>query len=146
MVSTIPACLDALVALAGTALPDVLVVDGQPFDLKPELVCIGFTGVPGEPAVISTRSREQMAAEPDLESYDVINVASALHGKTDTKPVRDRAHAFVDAIAAALAADPTLDDAVARTRISVAEYTPMQTTDGAAATIQFTIHVDAWTR
>ncbi len=151
-VSTIPACLDALVALARAALPDARVSDGQPFELALDMICIAFTGVRLEPSVYSTLTQEQMATDPSRESYDVVSLASSLRGDvTETgdvpaKPVRDRVFELVGAIAARLALDPTLGEVVMRARLSVVDFVQMQTDEGAAATLRFTVHVDAYTR
>ena len=62
--STVPAVLDALVALARAVLtPErVQVLDGGPHrDTEPDVVAIGFTGDPGEACVTDTRTRERTA-------------------------------------------------------------------------------------
>lgn len=146
-VSTIPACLDALVAAARRALPGKQVVDGQPFeDIDDDLICIGFTGTPGEAAVAETRSRRQGSTSPDRESYDITSVAYAWAGEqTDPKTVRDMAFGFVNAIAAELAADQTMGGVVMTISLRTASYAPEQTRDGAAAYVQFVAHVEAFT-
>ncbi|MFD0902335.1 hypothetical protein [Actinomadura sediminis] len=144
--STVPAALDALVGGLRTTLPDVQVVDGPPLTTNPDVICVGFSGVPGEPAVESTRTREQLAREPDRESYDIACLASSWSGATDPKPVRDRAYELLDAVAARLGADPTLGGAVMSTRVSAESLIPEQTDQGAVATVTFTVHVDAFAR
>jgi hypothetical protein len=54
--------------------------------------------------------------------------------------------ALLDALGAALAANPRLGGLVKRCRISAETYVPEQTTDGAAATLLVTFHVDADSR
>jgi len=147
VISTVPACLDALVALARRALPGVQVVDGQPLDTDPDIVCIGFTGEPGEAGVEVTRTRQQASITPDRESYDITCLASSWRGhQVDPKVVRDRTYELVDRIAAELAADPTLGGVALTTRISTDALAQEQTTRGAVAVVRFTIHVEAFTR
>ncbi|GAB1823576.1 hypothetical protein [Herbidospora sp. RD11066] len=150
-ISTVPACLDALVAAARRAHPDadaVDVVDGQPVKgTLDDVICIGFTSEPGEAAVQSALSRTQMATTPDQEAYDVTCLASSWAGEqVDPVIVRDRAYALVNGLATYLAQDPTLGDVVARARISTEAFAQEQTTRGAVATVQFVVHVDAFRR
>lgn len=145
-VSTVPACLDALVAAAKRALPGVQVVDGQPYDdIDDNLVMIAFTGDPGDQAVTVNRSQAVTTA-PDRESYDVTCLAAAWGGhETDPVPVRNTAYSFVNAIAAELAADTTLGGVVGRSRISTDAFAQAQTERGACAVVRFVVHVEAFT-
>lgn len=146
MTSTVPGVLDALVALWGQALPDVQVADGEPVAVADDVIVVAFTGVPDEPAVTSTRTREQLAAQPDRESYDVTCLASSWSGVTEFKPVRDRAYELLGSAAAALAADPTLGGRVMQARLSTEDLIQSQTDKGAVVTVRFNVHVDAFTR
>lgn len=149
-VSTIPACLDALVAAARRAIPDpdVQVTDGQPVeDISDDIVCIGFTGDPNDTAVQSTRTQQQGSPAPDRESYDITCLACSWQGQDhDVKPVRDRVYEFVNLLAAELATDPTLGRTVGRSRISMDSFAQGQTDRGAVAMVRFTVHVEAFTR
>lgn len=148
--STVPAVLDALVALARAVLtPErVQVLDGGPHrDTEPDVVAIGFTGDPGEACVTDTRTREQLASAPDREQYEVTSLASAWKGhETDAKAVRDRAYEIVNLLAAELERDQRLGGLVNRARLSTGEFAQEQTTKGAVATVRFVITVDAFTR
>ena len=145
-VSTVGPVLDALVALARTALPDAQVFDGPPTELMAgELIMVGWGG-PDQPGVTSTRTRQQYATAPDTESYDVACLLCSWIGDPDLKAARDGAMALLDALGAALAADPRLGGLVKRCRISAETYVPEQTTDGAAVTLLAAFHVDANTR
>lgn len=146
MISTIPEVIDALVALGREQLPDVQVVDGQPVTSALDIVCIGFTGEPGEPAVESIRGHEQLATEPDLESYAITCLASSLRGDTDAKAARDRAYEMVNTIASAIADDQTLGGVAGYTRLSIESLTQQQVTNGAEATVRFVVAVDAFTK
>lgn len=146
-VSTIPACLDALVAAAKRALPGVQVVDGQPVeDIGGDLVCIAFTGEPGEASVEVSRERQQGATAPDRESYDIVSVAYAWAGdQHDPAVVRNRAFDLINRIAAEVAADQTLGGTVMAAWISATAYAPEQTRMGAAAYVRWTTHIEAFT-
>ncbi|MEV4059724.1 hypothetical protein [Nonomuraea dietziae] len=145
MISTVPAVLDALVASWSAALPDAQVVDGQPLRVDRDIVCVGFTGDPGDVAVESTRTREQVAVDPDHEAYAITCVASSLRGETETKLVRDRVYAMVDTLATMLVADQSLGGVAAQTRLTTERFVQEQSTEGAVATVQFVVFVDAWT-
>lgn len=146
-VSTVPACLDALVGFIRAALPEVQVVDGQPVgDIEPDVVCVGFTGNPGEASVEDTRTQEQLTFDPDHESYDIACVASSWLGhETDAQVVRNRVYGFVNVVAAEIAKDQTLGHVVMRARLSADQFAQAQSDRGAIATVHFTIHVDAMT-
>lgn len=147
--STIPAVLDELVARTRLALPDVQVIDGPPVEvLEGDVIFIGFTGVPGEPAVTDVRSARQYATSPNQESYDVACLLSSWPGgDTDMKAARDRAYGLLDAMASVLAKTPPLGGLVKRARISADTLIAEQTTKGGAvATIAATVHIDADTR
>lgn len=141
-VSTAPAVLDALVAGLTTAVPDVQVTDGQPIVTADDVICVGFGGE-GEPAVESTRTREQLTLEPDRESYDITCLASSWTGATAVRPVRARAYELLEAVAAYLLANPRVGG-VLSARLSAERLIQEQTENGAAATVQFTVHVDAF--
>ncbi|MEV4093790.1 hypothetical protein [Streptosporangium saharense] len=143
--STVPAVLEALVAAARRVLPDVQVVDGQPLAASPDILCIGFTGEPGEPAVESTRTREQVTLDPDRESYEITCLAAVLRGETDTATVRALVYEMVNVLADELATDPTLGGVCGRTQITTEDLAQEQTTKGAQAVVRFVIAVDAWT-
>lgn len=146
--STIPAVLDALVAVARTALPDGQVFDGPPTEeMQGDLVMIGFAYPPGTPAVTESRTQRQYAPSPDAESYDVANLFCAWPGgDTNLKAARDRAYAMIDAFADGLATSPLLDGLVMDVRLSAGSYIPEQTTSGAAVTVPVTVHIEAVTR
>ncbi|WP_433225603.1 hypothetical protein [Actinomadura formosensis] len=147
-VSTVPAVLDALVARARAALPEVQVLDGGPHrDTDPDVVAIGFTGDPGEAAVEDTRTREQLATSPDRERYEITSLASSWRGEEhDAKAVRDRVYEMLDALAAELERDQRLGGLVNRARLSSGAFAQEQTNKGAVATVRFVVSVDAFTR
>ncbi|MEV8636517.1 hypothetical protein AB0395_33205 [Streptosporangium sp. NPDC051023] len=147
ILSTVPAVLDALVAAARQVLPNVQVLDGQPVtSTEPDVIAVGFTGIPGEAAVQATEERAQMGIAPDRERYDITCLASALRGETDAQAVRLRAFELLEAIRSELRRDPTLGGLVMSARLAVLSLTAQQTSAGAEATVQFIVRIDAFTR
>lgn len=147
MASTIPAVLDELLARARLALPGVQVLDGQPTtDTEPDVLAIGFTGSPGEPVVEATEERAQLAASPDRERYDVTGLASSWIGDDDAKKARDRAFELLETFAAEIRRDSTLGGLVLSARLAVIAFAPEQTSQGAVATVRFSVRIDAFTR
>lgn len=148
VVSTVPAVLDALAAIARAALPGGQVFDGPPTEeMQGDLVMVGFAYPPGTPAVTESRVQRQYAASPDAESYDVANLFCAWPGgDNDLKAARDRAFAMIDAFAEGLATSTLLDGLVMDARVSAGSYIPEQTTSGAAVSVPVTVHIEAVTR
>ena len=156
-VSTIPAALRALVAAARRAIPPAVirgrtvpatVVLGQPnrgqVDAD-DIVCIAFTGEPGEAAVTTNREWQQGATAPYRESYQVACVASAWRGSADDPlPVLDRTFAMIDAVGAELARDQTLGGVVMTCRITSDETAITQTEHGVTTVTRFTVGVEAF--
>jgi hypothetical protein len=147
-VSTVPAVLDAILAAIRATLPDAEVWDGQPVkQTQDDVICLAFTGEPGEAAVTATITRDQMAVDPSREAYTITCLASSWRGEEgDAKAVRDRAYELVDGVVAALAQDQALKALVMRAMVSTQAFAQEQTTRGAVATVQFGIHIDAYTR
>lgn len=147
-ISTVPAVLDAILVRirASQDLEGVQIVDGQPRTTEPDVICIGFTGNPGESSVESTRTVEQLQRQPDREQYEITCLASSWRGATDPVAVRDRAYELVDAVAAELAKDPRLGGLVTECRISADRFAQEQTSKGPTATVMFTVTIDAFTR
>lgn len=148
--SSIPFVLPELVARFSRILPDVKVTDGRPKppeDSEPDILCIGFTGEPGEPAVENTRTNEQLARDPDRESYDVTCIASSWRGNnTDAELVRNHVFGILNVISEELAKDHTLGGLVMLIRMHTDALAQEQTKMGAVATARFVLHVDAFTR
>lgn len=151
--TTIPAVLDYLYEGLQTPLGGygVMVTDGMPDAHQanvPDIFCVGFSGIPGEPAINSnTRTTEQLSRSPDQESYDILCVASSWHGNnTETKSLRDTAYGIVDVVNEFLMKDHTLGGLVMRARISDDQYAQEQTSKGAVVTVRFSIQIVAVTR
>lgn len=146
--STVPATLTALVAVARAVLPEtVYVYDGQPDeDVPDECVVIGFTGDPLAAAVEDTRSVEEITRAVDRERYEITSLATSWLGEdASMEEVRARAYGFIDLIAARVAQDHTLGGVVGKSRVGTTALAQMQTSTGAVATVMWTLSVDAFT-
>lgn len=151
--STIPAVLDALVALAERAWPDaVQVLDGGPTtNVERDVIEIGYSGSTTEPDVRSTLTREQLDMQPDLERYDVMCLVSAWRGdanrggKPDARTTRNRAFELLAGVHRELALDPQLGGTVMMARLSTLDMAADQTGDGPVCTVRFVVHIDAFT-
>lgn len=153
-VSVIPQTIDALIALSRNALESagangspVQIIDGPPVSTtEDDVVAIAFTGQPGEAAIESTRSREQLTADPDRESFEITCLSSSWRGDDEMKQVRDRAYEFIDLINDELMEDQTLGGLVARCTLRSESVATEQTDKGPVATVLFVIAVDAYTK
>lgn len=152
--TTIPAVMTYLFERLGQRLnsdisPEMLVTYGHPappMDATPDILCLGFTGIPGEPVIENVRQRQQAATSPDRETYELTCLASSYRGnETDLKVVTDSAFAIVDSVTAFLAQDHTMGGLVMRSRVMTDAVAPEQTEEGAIATIRFVIQIDAFT-
>ena len=150
--STIPAALDALVALAERAWPDdVMILDGGPTVIvEDDVIAIGYSGSTSEPDVRSTMTREQLELDPDRESYDVMCMASAWRGdahrggRPDAQTVRNRAFALLAGLRDELARDSRLGGAVTMARMSTIDVVLDQSKSGPVCTVRFQVHIDAY--
>lgn len=146
--STVPAVLAALVDLVSDeADSETEVLYGQPdHEVEGDVIVIAFTGVPNEAAVEDTRSVEEITRERDRERYEITCLASSWPGSdTDLKAVTERAFDLLDLVGTVCAKDQTLGRTCMRARVGFAALAPTQTQDGAVATIQFRVSVDAFT-
>lgn len=146
MASTIPAVLDALLESWTVALPDVQVIEGQPLAPDPDIVCVAFTGLPGEPAIEAVEERGQLAASPDRERYDIACLVSSQRGETDARAVRIRAFELLDTVRGDLQRDATLGGLVLSARLAVLSLVAAQTSAGAESTVLFRVRIDAFAR
>lgn len=150
--STIPAALDALVALAGRAWPDVQVLDGGPTtETRQDVIAISYSGSTTVPDVRSTLTRDQLDMQPDLERYDVVCAVSAWRGdayrqgKPDAQTTRSRAFELLAGIRHELARDSRLGGTVMMARLSTLDMVCDQTSSGPVCTVRFVVHIDAFT-
>jgi hypothetical protein len=152
-VSTIPAALDALVALAERSRPDpdVQVLDGGPtVEVENDVIAIGYSGSVGQPDVQSRLTGEQLDLEPDREAYDVWCLFSAWRGdahrggQPDAQTVRRRAFELLARFRDELARDSRLGGTVMMARLSTVDVTADQTRNGPVCTIRAVVHIDAF--
>lgn len=147
-ISTVPAALAALVAIARDVLEEsVGVFDGQPDrDVPDECVVVGFTGDPLAAAVEDTRSVEEITRAVDRERYEITSLSTSWLGEdASMEEVRGRAYGFIDLIAARVAQDHTMGGVVGKSRVGTTALAQMQTETGAVATVMWTLSVDAFT-
>lgn len=140
--STIPAAIDALLAVFGTALPDVQVIDGDPVvDLEPDYVVVGYSADRG--SVDAEASRASLDSLDETETYEVSVLISSERGDEEMKPVRDRCFEIRRAMRTALAEDPTLGGLVLSARIIVVNFDQAQNKRGAVAEAQLIVLIEA---
>jgi hypothetical protein len=140
--STVPAALAALVVLARAALPDWQVTDGPPLQDEADLCAIGYD--PDQGAVTVQQTPASYSATTQAESYDVNCTLQSWTGDPDVSGARARAYVGLDAVAAALTADVSLSGAVSQALLAGSSLDQDVTTNGAVATLRFTIHIEAW--
>lgn len=144
MTSTIPAVLDAIIAAWSTApaLTGVAIVDGQPVTgLEDDAIIVGYTE---EETGVDSALADDLAGR--METYDVTCVVSVWHGDTAMAPMRTRAFEVLSAAADALATDPGVAAAAARTHVRARTVNQTQSRWGAKVDITFAVHVDAFVR
>lgn len=149
--STMPAAIDGLLAAvrASDDLADLVaagaIFDGPPrTDMPQEFVSIGWGGADEDPSVEATDTDGGL--EANREDYSIVGLVYVWSGDSDFAPLRARCFARLDAVNAAILADPSLGGAVMRARLSanVLGQAPIQA--GAAAAVRFTVTCAAFTR
>lgn len=148
MSSQIPAAIDKLVALFEAALPDVTVADGPQVEFStPEWAVVGGDGVVQEEddAARGLQKWTGLGARIRDEAIDVVCAVGSSTGASESsmKPRRDAVWVLLDAVEAALRADPglggfTTGGAAAVTETSLKYVT---NTQGVAAVVVFTINI-----
>ena len=137
--SSIPAVVDALLQLWRTGTTADQVIDGQPLrDLEPDVIVVGFS--PSQAAVEAEYVPEMVG---EREAYDIVCLVSTASSSFDARARRDRVFALYGEAHDALAANPSLGGLVIRARCNVLTLDQAQTDEGATATIEFVVHVDA---
>lgn len=144
LISTVPAVLDALVALTARVAPGVQVIDSQPLEVEQDFIAIGFDE-DGADAVEVVQTTGQLKGPRDREQYNVACLISAWSGDTDPKPVRDRAFELAGLLNGGLKADPRLGGLVMNVRLSLTALSQTQDEKGATATLRVSLRVDAFT-
>lgn len=147
--STAPAAIAGLVAvlaaspdLAGVGLRDGprVVADGAT-----EVVTVGFTDEDNPAVVDGSMTYEGLAVAPLRETYSVRCAAVVRRGSGDITDARGRAYELLAAVGGVLAADKTLGGVALSARVGDVTLSQDQTSKGAAATVAFSVDVDAYT-
>ncbi|MFI0718919.1 hypothetical protein [Streptomyces sp. NPDC021224] len=148
--STVPDALDALVAvfrsapgLAGVTVFDGPVVTGSG---QMEAVTVGVGDEEDPTAVEAQNAREGLAPSPDREQYTIRCAVLVLNATGDMGAARRRAYQMLGEIGGVLAADQRLGGAVMTARLGSSTLVQAQDETGAAATVTFSVEVDAFTR
>lgn len=148
-VTSVPAVLDALVALCETApgigADGVQVIDGQPLVVQdPDIVVVGWS--PVRPTTEINQTRQNLAATRDQEVYDLPVLCSAERGDPDMRLVRARVVELVDAFSTALMRDRRLGGACLMAQISQVTWEQAAVDGGVAATAEVLITITAMTK
>ena len=121
MTELVPRAIDALVAMARTALPDVEVFDGPSANWpEQEYIAVGLS--PDTDETPSTR------AVAGLDTYremaEVVGMVRVWTGDVDIRPMRERAYELLGALRTATEADPRLSGAVTQCQLVDHTYVP----------------------
>lgn len=117
----IPAAIDALVAMARAALPDVQVMDG-PEAVWPEKEYVAIGLSPDDLENPSTRT--PAGPQTTTDSAQIIGMIRVWSGDSRTPPLRGRAYELLDALIAATEADTRLGGAVDIAELTGHVYAP----------------------
>lgn len=144
--SSIPAVIDALLAVARTALPGVEVFDGFP---RRPIDNIDFVAVGGksEPVADGTQDAVVIGNRRRDETYTVRFYCSSSKGTPTQKATRDRVFELMAAVESGVRNDPTLGGLVMSAqvggRVSL-QQTDIDTADaGSFAEVSFDITIRA---
>jgi hypothetical protein len=121
MTELVPRAIDALVALARTALPDVQVFDGPVTDWpEQEYVAVGLS--PDTDETPSTRATAGLEAYREMA--EVVGMVRVWTGDDEIRPTRERAYVLLGALRQATDSDPRLGGAVTQCQLVDHTYAP----------------------
>ena len=143
-VSAAPEAVDALLAALRAAPGQVAVqvLDG-PFvtNAEPSQLAVGADTGEGPTVVLGELGDDGLGQRREVLTVECL--ASAWHGDTEMKPVRDRVCAMAIAVGDVLRADPTLGGTVTRARLGASTALAQnQTREGAWALLAFTVRAE----
>lgn len=146
--TTIPAAIDALVALWSAAFADqddVSVNDGPVIggDGTYKRVSVGWDG--NEGAAQAETSPEGLGGSPDRETYTIFCSATASVGDSGAQLARNAVFGLFSTCTAALGADRTLGGLVLRAMPASVAYHQVASPSGRQAILAFGISVTAFT-
>jgi hypothetical protein len=148
--STIPAVLERLVTIFGTAAPDARVDDGP----VSNLVEVNEDGTDLGIVVGWSESGAVLEADIDLESgvgdrremYRVNCLLAASSGDSDTKALRALVFTTYTALVAGLKSEHPISQGVLRAYMDIIDYSAYPATTGMAVNLRFSVFVDAFDR
>lgn len=146
MISTVPDVLDYLTGTLLPLLPDLQVLDGmQTVDPEPSTLIVGYSGEDGsQPAVTGEWLASGLSSGSRRSTYEVLCLLSLWTGdERDVGGLRRRAYAYLDAVDGLLRGDNRLGGLVLSAQLGRQEMTPLQTEDGSAVAVAFTVRVTA---
>jgi hypothetical protein len=141
-VTSVPAAIDGLLAMSRA---DVLIggsgvrVDDGPWMSPPpeqELLVIGWVPIEG-PTVAWVE--DAVGLNSVAETFDIHCLVRVWHPDTVLKTARDRADAVLEALRAAVRADPSLRRAVDRAQLAASHLTSRQNSGGCSVSIEFVV-------
>jgi hypothetical protein len=141
--STVPATIDALLALFRAALPDLQITDGPDYDPRNNFLAVGWHSN-DEPATAANNTIADAGRSRDQEDYDVFCLLSFHVGSGGVSAARSSLYAAFEVLCAALRGDSALGGAVSRARLSEHAYLPMVDEGGITLSIRFAVNVIAW--
>lgn len=145
--STAPAAKAALATLTATALPGVVIRIGPVVSDDPGLEAVAIGHQNNDlPTFDGGFAYEGMAATPSREQYQINNEITVRNGDADADAAEVRAFELLAAIGGVLAANPHLGVAgVMSAQLGEYQMPETQTAQGATATLQFAVVIDAFT-
>lgn len=152
--STVPLAIPAIVAAfrGSPGLADVAIRDGPVVTASGRLgvVVVGWTGQEGDERAAEVTSSMADAGDASAqEQYSVRCAASVLCGSGDPAvamaTARGTVYGFLDACAAALAADRRLGGVAVHTRLGDHTLDYVADTEGLTALVEFMVDVQAFT-
>lgn len=141
--SSIPAAVDALVAMFRAATP-VDVYDGTyPTNPADDYLAVGVAD-PDNPSVDGTQDWGGLGTRRRHESYDIRCVLSSWSGGGTMKERRDAAFALLTVCETAVKADPSLQGVVTSgwASVSATQVVSGDTPQGPVCTVNFTVTVE----
>lgn len=143
MTSTVPAVIAALIALAKSAMPaGTNIIDGEPLRGQPgDFIAIGHSST--GPSVENVQSISDFGIVSSHEDYVVAIEVVAWHGLPNLAPLRVRAYALLDILAAAIAADSRLGGHCMLAQLIHTGTTQAQPTEGAMVVLSASVRVQA---
>jgi hypothetical protein len=141
--TSIPDVLDQLVAIwTAAGVAGLQVVDGTPYDVGNSFLAVGWDRS-DQPTVAWTDAHYTAGGQRGKQAFDVSNLLSLGLGNDTMQAARRQIFTVFDVLAAAVAANRTLNGAVLAAWISAGDMTPAVSETGEYVDFRFTVHCDA---